>query len=155
MLLAQQQGIARGGGGLGLRRQRARIVIQCAQRIGHILEGLQHGLLVLRARLVVGGHGRAPLCAQLAAMKNRLQQAGTEAPHRIGRIEGATGRQCLRAIAAGQGELREHRGGRHANPGASLVQQGFGRQDVGALPHQRGGQADRQRLRQGEIGQPE
>ena len=124
------------------------------QRIRDILEPEQHALPVLRGRLVVGSDRRAPLGGERAAMKQRLQQSGADAPHaRAGEEVGQPER--LPAEASRQRDLRIEVGGCDADIGARLMQERLGSENVRALPRERGGQAHRNFLRQREAGELE
>ena len=65
---------------LRLRLQRARVVVERAQCIGHLGECLQYGLAILRGRRIVRGDGGAAFRLQLSAVEQWLQQRCTDAP---------------------------------------------------------------------------
>src|SRR5258706_1357667 len=100
------EAFARRGLGLGLRLERDRVELQGEQHIGDVLERAEHGLLILREGLVVGGDGAALARLQLSGVENRLKQVRADIPEPRARSERIRGRG--RAIASAQGQLRKH-----------------------------------------------
>src|SRR5437870_11366888 len=135
------EAFARGSLGLGLRLERDRVELQCKQHVGDVLERAEHGLLILRERLVVGGFCAALSCPKLAGVENRLKEARADVPDLRAWIEQVrrTGRGAT--VAPAQGQLRKHERLRHADARVGLAQNGFGRADVRSLAHEIRGQA--------------
>src|SRR5437867_10834257 len=142
------EAFARGGLGLGLRLERDRVELQSKQHVRDVLERAEHGLLILREGLIVGRFCAALSRLELSRVENRLKQAGADVPDSRSRVEqvGRAGRGA--AVTPAQGQLREHERLRHADACVGLVQNGFGRADVGPLAHEIRGQAQRKILRQ-------
>ncbi len=115
------------GGCFGSRLQGLRVVIDGAERIGDLLEGLQDNLLIVGPGFFVGGDGLAffrprapPLkigCAKAPPklqMRTSLREAGADA-----------------SAAGGKSDLRVEVGGGHSDIGAGLMHERFGSADVG------------------------
>src|SRR6266571_4364723 len=142
------EAFARGGLGLGLRLERDRVELQSKQHVGDVLERAEHGLLILREGLIVGRFRSALSRLELSRMENRLKQAGADVPDPRSRVEQLGRAGCGAAVTPAQGQLREHERLRHADACVGLVQNGFGRADVGPLAHEIRGQAQRKVLRE-------
>src|SRR5712691_9306912 len=149
------EAFARGSLGIGLRFERNRVELQSKQHVGDVLERAEHGLLILREGLVVGGLCAAFSRLELPRVENRLKQAGTDVPELRARIEETTRARGRKAVASAQGQLRKHERLGDADPGVRLVEYGFGGADVRPLAHEVRGQADGKRLRQLERGKIE
>jgi hypothetical protein len=127
------------------------VVLQRLQRVGGVLESAHHGGLVLRLCLVVGRLGGALPVQQRAALEDRLNQRGGDAP------EGglvAEGDAEVQRGAAGRGldvDVRQSRGYGHADRGAGRVQLRLGHPHVRPLRDQPRWRADRQRPGQREV----
>src|SRR6266568_5235358 len=142
------EAFARGGLGLGLRLERDRVELQSKQHVRDVLERAEHGLLILREGLIVGRFRSALSRLELSRMENRLKQAGADVPDPRSRVEQLGRAGCGAAVTPAQGQLREHERLRHADACVGLVQNGFGRADVGPLAHEIRGQAQRKGRRQ-------
>src|SRR6267378_145271 len=142
------EAFARGGLGLGLRLERDRVELQGKQHVGDVLERAEHGLLILREGLVVGGFGAALPRLELPRVKNRLKEARADVPDLRARIEEVSGGGRGRTVASAQGQLRKHERLRDADARVGLMQNGFCRADVRPLAHEVRGQADGKVLRQ-------
>jgi hypothetical protein len=76
----QLEAVLGGIHGICVDPERFGVVVECGQRIGHILEGVENGQPVLRARLIVGINGSAQLGPQSASLKDRSGQTGRKIP---------------------------------------------------------------------------
>src|SRR5712692_7095220 len=149
------EAFARRSLGIRLRLERRRVELQSKQHVGDVLKRAEHGLLILREGLVVGGLCAALSRLELPRVENRLKQAGADVPDLRARIEETTRARGRKAVASAQGQLRKHERLGDADSGVRLVEYGFGGADVRPLAHEVCGQADGKRLRQLERGKIE
>ena len=129
-------------------------MLERAQGVGHLAQRPQHHALVVGC----GGIQRrqkGALLRRQAGVEQGLGQLAQHGPRRRGAAEQGARGQSLAAQAGTQLDLRIEPGHRHAVVGGGGVQQGLGRPDVGAGPHQLGRQRHRQHGGQAEFGQRE
>src|SRR5882724_1739259 len=69
------EAFARGRLGIRLRLERDRVELQSKQHVGDVLKRAEHGLLILREGLLVGGLCAALSRLELPGVENRLEQA--------------------------------------------------------------------------------
>src|SRR5882672_8114023 len=133
------EAFARRSLGIRLRLERDRVELQSKQHVRDVLERAEHGLLVLREGLVVSG-----FCAAFS----RLEQVGADVPDHVARIEQVGGGRRGHAVAAAEGQLREHERLRDTDAGIGLMEDRFCRPDVRTLAQEIRRQAQRKILRQ-------
>src|SRR5258706_16472337 len=102
------EAFARGSLGIGLRLERDRVELQGEQHVGDVLERAEHGLLILREGLVVGGFGAALSRLELPRVENRLKQARADVPDLRAGVEKVAATGCGRAVAPPQNQLPKH-----------------------------------------------
>src|SRR5712691_7344258 len=134
--------------GIRLRLERDRVELQGKQHVGDVLERAEHGLLILREGLVVSG-----LCAtlsrlELPGVENRLEHVGADVPDHFARIEQVGGGRRGHAVAAAEGQLREHERLRDTDACIGLMEDRFRRPDVRTLAQEIRRQAQGKVLRQ-------
>src|SRR5258708_17098871 len=142
------EAFARRSLGIRLRLERDRVELQSKQHVGDVLERAEHGLLVLREGLVVSSFCAAFSRLELPGVEDRLEQAGADVPDHVARIEQLGGGRRGHAVAAAQGQLREHERLRDADARVGLMKDRFCRPDVRPLAQEIRRQAQRKVLRQ-------
>src|SRR6266852_651086 len=142
------EAFARRSLGIRLRLERDRVELQSKQHVGDVLERAEHGLLVLREGLVVSSFCAAFSRLELPGVEDRLEQAGADVPDHVARIEQLGGGRRGHAVAAAQGQLREHERLRDTDARVGLMKDRFCRPDVRPLAQEIRRQAQRKVLRQ-------
>src|SRR6266705_7018223 len=84
--------------GIRLRLERDRVELQSKQHVRDVLERPEHGLLVLREGLVIGGLRAALSRLELSRVENRLEQAHADVPELRSRIEETTRARGRKAV---------------------------------------------------------
>ena len=136
---------SRGGGfRLGSGTQSAGIALERSQRVGDFLQSTQYSLAVLGRRAVEIRKGAASSGAELAAVKERLQQSAAEIPRLGSGAEQVLRGKRLRTDRAGEVELRLQIRRGYSGLRRRLVQQGLCSADVRALADQFGWYRDGQ-----------
>jgi hypothetical protein len=109
-----------------LRCYRLGIVLERAQRVGHVLEGGDDHAAILSRRLIEAGHRGALLMEQGAAVEDCLRQAAGQAPKDIIGTEQLADLRRAAALTPAESDLRQHVGDGDADLGARSMQLRFG-----------------------------
>src|SRR6185312_5977604 len=133
--------------GHGLRGERFGVGLQGVQRVRYVLKGGDDRGLVIGGGFLRTGDRGAALMPQLSALEQGLRQRADQVPHVRRRLEQVRKARGVLAVAAAEGDLRQHIGGGDSHLRRRLVQQGRVLADVRPLLDEFGRQADGQVLR--------